>query len=89
MPEVVAIHSAARFDAAKWVAEWEAIGGRCFLGPDAPSGLLPRILLLGPMVPAHSPCWLRLRALQSQAEDQRKVGAVADFIEWRKATRGW
>lgn len=89
MAEVVTLHSAARFDAAKWVAEWEAIGGRCYLGPDVPGGALPRVLLLGPMVPAHSPEWRRLKFLQSQSEDRRNVDAVADFIERRKATRGW
>lgn len=89
MPEVVAIHSAARFDAAKWVAEWEAIGGRCFLGPDVPGGVLPRVLLLGPMVAAHSHEWRRLKALQARTEDPQNVDAVADFIVRRKATRGW
>lgn len=89
MSEVVALHSATRFDPARWVAGWEAIGGRCILGEELPHGDLPRVLLLGPMVASYSPSWMRLKALQAQVEDRRNVDAVADFIARRKATRGY
>lgn len=89
MAEVVTLHSAARFDAARWVADWEAVGGRCFLAADIPGGPLPRVLLLAPMVSAHSPEWFRMKALQAQTEDRCNVDAVADFIGRRKTTRGW
>lgn len=89
MSEVIALHSATRFDPARWVAGWEAIGGRCILGEELPHGHLPRVLLLAPMVSAHSPEWFRMKALQAQTEDRCNVDAVADFIGRRKTTRGW
>lgn len=89
MTEVISFHSRIRFDVARWVTDWEAIGGRCFLGDELPHGDLPRVLTLAPTIPSYSARWLRLKALQNQIEERGNLDAVADFVERRKATRGW
>jgi hypothetical protein len=81
------------FRASRWVADWEALGGRLHLGegPFGPGGeIVPMLLEMKPTyVLAYSPEWRRLGMMVDQLGKPGCRSAVIEHLQRRQETRGW
>jgi len=91
MCEVVVLHAATRFDPARWVSQWEVLGGQLFLG-DAFDSIAhvdgSRLVALSQAMVTPE-IRRRVDLLKTQLTMPGNRGRVQDFVERRKATRGW